>query len=385
MTGAFDGLKVVVHVFGKVHDAGDGQGMLCRLDLEGLELVATQHRVEAGASPRTVRFPLRTTEISYGGTDDGKLVLKTPEHILYAERDELEPELKRLGLVSLDHVLSRERQLLGGRRRKGLAVWVAVLAGCIALAFGALWLADWAVARAVDLTPAPWEVQLGQAVLDGQTWDEVTDPEVIEPVGKITERLMAEAGEHPYDFRFKVVRDPQVNAFALPGGGVVIYTGLLENADTPEELAGVLGHEVQHVLWRHSLRGLYDRLKWHVLVAMVLGDISGAQELLLAQAAGLMQLSYGRGMEREADRRGVELLVRAKIDPQGLHDFFGKLSEQEGTPESLTLLSTHPSSRERQEYLKELIEENSGARYQPLDVDWEGLQEKLKGGAGIER
>ncbi len=166
-----------------------------------------------------------------------------------------------------------------------------------------------------------------------------------------------------FDYEVHVAQDPTPNAFALPGGIIVVHTGLIELTSSAEELAGVLAHEVQHVELRHSLRGLIKELGLRGLWAFVLGDIGGS---LAGQAAvELTSLQFSRDDEREADAHGFEALVRAGIDPAGMPAFFRTLSQSAGA-QVPAFLSTHPLSEERERELRERLATVEQRAFAPL-------------------
>jgi len=146
-------------------------------------------------------------------------------------------------------------------------------------------------------------------------------------------------------YRFHLADDELVNAFAVPGGDIVVYRGLLEATRSADELAGVLAHEMQHVALRHSLKSLIRGAGMSMLWAIIVGD---AGSTLAGQAADrLLSLKFSRDAEREADAHGFNLLVERGIDPHGMVRFFATLAERDGaTPPAL--LSTHPASAERE-------------------------------------
>ena len=116
----------------------------------------------------------------------------------------------------------------------------------------------------------------------------------------------------PFDLRIQVVDAPQINAFALPGGQIVVYTGLLRKAARPEQVAGVIAHEMAHVTLRHGLRGIAKQVGVLVGVQVLTGDLSG----LAAQVAtAAISNAYSRDAEREADAEGARMLAAAGIDP----------------------------------------------------------------------
>ena len=154
-----------------------------------------------------------------------------------------------------------------------------------------------------------------------------------------------------YSYRFHLVEQPEINAFAMPGGIVVVHTGLVAATRRPEELAGVLAHEIQHVELRHSLKGMIKQSGLSGLWMFARGDVGSG--MAGDAASRLLSLKFSRDAEREADTRGLELLHRAGIDPRGMPDFFGILARKSGSPPAL--ISTHPVSSEREQALRAKI------------------------------
>lgn len=170
-----------------------------------------------------------------------------------------------------------------------------------------------------------------------------------------------------YSYKWYVAEDPAVNAFAVPGGYVVVNTGLIQAADSAEEVAGVLAHEVQHVELRHTLKNIVHSLGLRAAFALALGDVSGSAWGDIA--SNLAELKFSRDLESEADRQGLAALKRAGIEPQGMVSFFDKLRKQEGaTPPAL--LSTHPASEDRMQSLQAMVQGQGGWSATPLPYDW---------------
>lgn len=152
--------------------------------------------------------------------------------------------------------------------------------------------------------------------------------------------------------RITVVKDAQVNAFALPGGEVFVLTGLLDRVKDDDSLIyGVLAHELGHAVHRHGVRSLVRNSIYGIALSFLLGDIDTITVTVIAGASQLDQLSYSRSMEEEADLFGVDLLQRIGQDPDGLSRFLESL---EGAPIP-QLLSTHPDSKERARLIREKI------------------------------
>lgn len=155
-------------------------------------------------------------------------------------------------------------------------------------------------------------------------------------------------------YYFSVVETAQVNAFALPGGWLYVNAGLIATADTEAELAGVVAHEIGHVVGRHGARQISSQYGLAVLLDVVAGGGGGSVSRQIAAefagiGAGLTMLKYSRDMEREADQLAVEETYAAGIDPRGISVFFEKLMAlHEREPSGVNaLFTTHPPSAER--------------------------------------
>ena len=226
--------------------------------------------------------------------------------------------------------------------------------------------------------PVSWEERLGEAVVEhlAPPARRCADPTLTAAIDEIIVTLTRTLPGSPYTFAVVVADNPTVNAFAAPGGHVVLFRGLVERTKTPEELAGVLAHELQHVLKRHATRLLVQNASTGLLVAALTGDASGAMTFGLEGARLLGILRYSRGYEEEADTEGMRMLVAAGINPAGLIGFFDTLREERrDVPAFLTYLSTHPSTGDRVARLKSLAAqvEVKSTKLLP-QYDWEEIR-----------
>jgi Zn-dependent protease with chaperone function len=195
------------------------------------------------------------------------------------------------------------------------------------------------------------------------------------------DRLMArlvKGAPGTVDYPVVVVNVADVNAFALPGGHIVLLRGLIEYAETPAEVAGVLAHEVGHGIERHPAKGLIQQLGLMVLLSALLGgtDIAAVGGDVVEQAAFS---SYSRGLENEADRWALKLLNQAGINTSGLAAFFERLQAEEETEQSLfaAFLSTHPAGETRAARARSNAGADGGPAMSP--AEWAALKAICKG------
>lgn len=182
----------------------------------------------------------------------------------------------------------------------------------------------------------------------------VNDPEVERYLDRMGRQILSSMGALAFDYRFFVVRDQQLNAFAVPGGSVFFYTGLIERAKSSAEIAGVLGHEIVHIKARHMARmSGFDAISLLSMVGAILLARTGAG----AQAAGMVgqavsaqrQIAYGRQLEMEADTLGVRYMAAAGYDPKGSLGFLRTMEQERAlNPVNVpTYLMSHPVTQER--------------------------------------
>ncbi|UQB41828.1 M48 family metalloprotease [Thiomicrospira microaerophila] len=199
------------------------------------------------------------------------------------------------------------------------------------------------------------EIKLGRAFTQAlhTEVDLVKDPEVLSYVRRIGHRL-AEHAQDGRNYRFYVISDPSINAFAGPDGIIGIHSGLILAAESEDELASVIAHEIAHVTQQHLARRFEQQSALNItsfaslLAAILIGSQNpGAGVAAMMGATGLSiqeQLRYSRIHEHEADHFGIELLHKSGYNPHAMADFFGKLSKQQQIHEFRPpeILMTHP-------------------------------------------
>ncbi|AUN94421.1 beta-barrel assembly-enhancing protease [Pseudazoarcus pumilus] len=241
------------------------------------------------------------------------------------------------------------------------------------------------------------ERRIGESIMRDIRWHDpsyLNDVEVEDYVARIGRRLVAVSDDADREFEFFVLKDPSINAFALPGGYIGIHTGLLLTAETESEFASVMGHEIAHVTQRHiaQLYGKQGQSLMMVLGSLLVGALAAqsnpelAEAAIVAGQAGALQsqLGYSRTFEREADRIGLQLLERAGFDPRGMPGFFTRLQRATRVYESDApgYLRTHPLTQDRFTDMEGRVVQ---MRYrQVLDSpDFGFVRAKLRAGQGL--
>lgn len=221
--------------------------------------------------------------------------------------------------------------------------------------------------------PRETEVSLGDAVFDNM----VATEKVMDSSSIYVNRLFKKLkNDNDYDIRIFVVDDPIINAFALPGGRIVVYRGILEKMKSHEELVALLAHEQSHVQYRHTTRSLCRNLSNYIFISVLFGDVSGASAILIENGNHLQNLSYTRSLEEEADMMGLKLMVNNNIDPNGMVHLFERLQKAEGEFSIPQFLSSHPLTSERIAYVKKEIKAHE--RNYPENQELEQLFWQIK-------
>lgn len=343
----------------RFHRAG---GELTLLDGRRWDLTYTHAQLDYGGEKDHLAL------ITLVAPGDEVVRLYFPDKAVYQAPPEVWPEAMRARAA---HLAKRR-----GRAWIGLAAVGAALVG--------LWVSGaWIVAGLAYLVPPAAEMKMGrvfaEATLAGKASSDKVLQETVDTLGKA---LVAQAPEHPYTFRFRVAEMPIENAFAFPGGEVVVTTGLLAAASSPDELAGVVGHEVEHVLRRHTTKRLLQELGLVVGLSVVFGDLGTLGGVAATYGKDLVGLAFGRDQELESDREGMRLAHGAGFDPKGLGAFFRRMQAQ-GDGEIPAILSTHPAHGDRLAQIDRLAADLGPTKPQarPRLPAWDEVRRRAKGHA----
>jgi len=187
----------------------------------------------------------------------------------------------------------------------------------------------------------------------------VEDPEVVGYVTEVGRKIVATLDDSFFDYRFAVIRDPRVNAFAVPGGYVYVNSGLLTRVKNEDELAAVLGHEIGHVHAHHAVRQqeATQALNYAALLGTLLSVVQPAVGALATAANAAVQLQYQRQFEQEADYLGARYLQSAGYDPRAMLDFFKQLGDETRITSATVppYLQSHPVTDERLNRLEAVL------------------------------
>ena len=260
------------------------------------------------------------------------------------------------------------RGLPEGSARRAM-IGLAFMAGIVG-AVGLVWMGVTPLSRVIaGWVPLEYERALSGEVEEAFAEYHCESEEAALVMSSLVERLAGPGHGLP---TVHVVNLELPNAFAMPGGGILFTRGLLETAESPDEVAGVLAHEIQHVEQRHVMTSIVRGGLLSSIWAVTIGDYSGLLVIDPTTAFNVATMSFSRDDEASADAGAIGMLDQAGIRRDGMSEFFGRLAEEEGDVPDW--LSTHPASGERAEAV--LAGAPSGAENLPPslnDDDWASL------------
>ncbi|MBA3582741.1 MAG: M48 family metallopeptidase [Gammaproteobacteria bacterium] len=350
--------------------------------LFGAELPLTGMDVEAYFSGESLRITtmsivVNTNDISprVGGFEHDDLFLnwRTADDISYA----LKPTSKNdTALVIANAPPSLQKQFKQWHQRKSTIKWVwgtlATVTVVFILSISLLWWRyDQAISWVTDQVSIKNEEKLGNSVLEQieSEGDIIKTGLAADAVKQIGTRLTKDSKFH---YRWFIQKDKKINAFALPGGIIIINSGLITKTDNAEELAAVLAHEVQHVEQRHALKNMIKSMGWAAGLMLVLGDVNAATAVIAHQMGNMY---FSREVEAEADRLGYQNLIKANILPSGMVTLLQKLEKENRVNKTPQWLSSHPDIAERIKKIEALHAQQPCPACKPLTLDWKKIQQ----------
>lgn len=306
------------------------------------------------------------------------------------------PEYNRLGLVTcqydntarlhVDDIFMYQLDQLSGKpsrkfsistKGKSLLFWTAI--ACIFIWLVFLFIPKLSPYIAQQF-PESWEESLADYALDYIAGDGelCVQEDAIDALNKMVDYLARDTAiDSQVDI--KVVYDDTVNAFATPANRIVLFSGLIDSVEDQTEIAGVIAHEMGHVIEKHPTEGFVRGLSLLFVVQFMMGNIGSIGDVgIIGQA--LYELDYSRDAELEADRLALKILHDKGIDPSGFRNFFERIKEEELDIESdfLTYFSTHPKTSDRIDMI-ELDRQEQHYYHAPLtEEEWQQLKQVCK-------
>ncbi|WP_150050128.1 M48 family metallopeptidase [Methylomonas rhizoryzae] len=334
--------------------------------------VAERGRLEIPVQKTTLDLigdPGTTLQMRWS-TDDLRHALLCNQPALLNELSAL--NLPRATLTQLAILQAKQRKSLKGETHR-VPVYLSLIAAFFVGGYFAL---QYSTPLLADLIPYQWEQKIGAFALENYRLGKKTvdDPAVIDAVNTIVNRIN-NFDDADIEYQPAVVDADMINAFAFPGGYVVVTTGLIENADNPEQVAGVLAHELTHVIERHSMRKLLRHAGMGVLIGIVFGDVSALSQLI-ELSAQLDSLSFDRDQERSADEGAIKIMSAAGLSPKHLATFFEKLPKADALTGSIPqLFQTHPLTDDRIERVAQATEPEQLFTFA---MDWDEVKRRVK-------
>jgi predicted Zn-dependent protease len=279
-----------------------------------------------------------------------------------------------LPALAVKHREERGRQY----RAMGLAT-AALVSVVVAYVVGVPLLAG-SITRAL---PPAWEERLGETVvaqieqaLKPEAGFEVCDPNPDSVANRAIARFAAQVVEgsgSPFTPDIKVIRTSIPNAFALPGGHSFYFSALLDKTETADEFAGVMAHELGHVVHRHGMEQLISTSATGLLIGFILGDMTGIS-VAGGIGAALIDSRFSREAEREADRFAASAAQRMGFDARSLVTLLDRVAGDDEMSRALALLSTHPLTAERKAALEQLAVANPSATPPFTPAEWQAIK-----------
>lgn len=277
-----------------------------------------------------------------------------------------------------------------GRKRKiaGHAGFWGFLIACAALLIGGWYAILWGAREAVVHVPFEVDQKLGDAVYE-QALNEVArmtgenevtlieDDAVRLPLQQLVDDLSRHSLLPNVKFQVLVCDTDIPNAVALPGGRMIVFRGLIDLVETPEELLAVLAHEMAHVTLRHHLKSIAGSIGLVVAIEILVGDVGGLIALATEALRAAALMDNSREHEHEADLEGARMLHEAGYDPAHAIAMLESLPDAH-VPDALAWLSSHPDIEERVEAIRELVAELPAREYSPLEFDLAGLRAAIR-------
>ncbi|MBS1609468.1 MAG: M48 family metallopeptidase [Bacteroidetes bacterium] len=237
-----------------------------------------------------------------------------------------------------------------------------------------LWLVPYLAVRLAEKVPVSYEENLGNGMYNSMKAGFDIDEKKTAYINEFFSELNIPT---LYKIKITVVKDNVSNAFAMPGGNIIVYDKIIAGMDNYTELAALLSHEFTHVQNKHTTKSLFREMGNSMFLSVIFGNAGAAGNVIIRNADNLKSLSYGRSLEREADLDGLKILTKRKIDGNGFVGLF-KMLEKENNSKVSEWMSRHPDLEKRIAYIRQSADFNTNGVQENETL--KTLFERIKGG-----
>jgi len=335
---------------------------------------------------REFAVPYEECQLEMGGASGRMLFCRTNDRSLtvFTEDRRFPAALQRASSGGLFEQVEEMIAAGRSRRRRNLLLGWGLVVGFVACLVAGYFALVWGARAAVVAVPFSVDEKIGESVTPSVVQEfghQLKDRKVDAWFEQLVDRLAPHATVPDAKFRLLLIDTDDVNAVALPGGTIMVFRGLIDAVETPEQLASVIGHEMTHVTNRHGLRRIAQSVGLIAAVEIMIGDVGG----IVALGAEVFQHaalnSYSQGDEHEADLGGVRILHGAGIDPHAAVESLQAIPHLE-LHESVSWLVSHPNTTARVKAIDELIATLPEREYSPLKLNLEDLRRRIAVAAG---
>src|SRR6478609_8968696 len=253
----------------------------------------------------------------------------------------------------------------------------------IVVAFFGIWFLlsqiDYITFFEIDKVKSATEEKVGDMIWDQikSTEDIIVNDSITKSLDKLLKPLCKENGIKRDSLKVHIIKKDEVNAFALPDGHLVVYSGLIEASKNEEALIGVLGHEIAHIENNHVMKKLSKEIGFSVLMTITTGNNNN--RVIREIMHTLSSSAYDRSLEREADIASVEYMLKAKIYPKPFADFLYDMSFDNKLESALSWVNSHPESEERAKYILEYIKgKKLSNKHLLTQTEWDEFKKSVK-------
>lgn len=360
-------------------------------DRKSIQLTASQHNLNVcDAESKQIIFSLNVhnLKLDLGGNNQNLIFVNSPElngEVVYFEADR-----QNISKLKENPNLVEKVKRIDQQKTAAFKYSLYGLVGLF-LFLGILFYFRSPVATQLSsLIPFSLEKKLADKALKGKRTAE--QQTVIDQLTVLAQNLKFEKSDWPHEFSYHISSEVVPNAYATIGGHVYVNKGLITSLDRTEDLLGVMAHEMIHVKQRHVVKSVIQALGVYTVLSLLIGDVTGIAAVLVDQGGPLLNLSYSRELEDEADIQGMKLLVQNNVDPSGLaeslqviNNYHKKLISESPTGEVLEklqkieILNSHPEMEKRIENLRKQSDlYKQSQTFKPLVFNYEAFKAAVK-------